>query len=100
MTDDTPRKLVAQLQSKEGKDRQEALRAVYPGQLALLITSSPAGEIRWEGTPQTLPEQERLFFALLLCAQDVGRALGLDLNWVRTQQGPPGPQLLVPRHMR
>ena len=78
--------IVTLLRSDSGEDRNRALAELYPeGGGAMLFQITPlVAHAAW--TPEV--DAGRMFTTLLQMAQQLGRNLGMQLQWVRGQEDP------------
>lgn len=84
--------LIAALKGADAEQRQKALQQLFPLGNALLL------EARADGSNVIVAadpvELARIWTVLLLIAQNMGRALGMQLQWVQDQNQKP--RILVP----
>ena len=88
----TPFDIVDLLKSENGDDRAKALDWLYPQQPVALIMHYPETARHGVATTKT-PHISGLFTALCFACQHVGKALSMELDWVKKKD--PGDKILV-----
>ncbi len=84
--------IVELLKSANGNDRAKALEWLYPGQPVALIHHYP--ETVQHGIATTTTQHiPGLFTALCFACQHVGKALKMELDWVKKKD--PGDKIVV-----
>lgn len=78
-------KLVEMLRSDDPKHRQAALEEIYPDHHGVVLIELAPGK-RSIATTQKCADVGGMFTTLVYSAQQYGKALGLNLNWIQDQE--------------